>query len=353
MPMHPPLRTRVRVIRTDLSGAVREFPSMLFAYRQLIGTSEALGYSEHQRIRAILRRGEPFRDARGHVWQATGGVVAPSTMSAAVAATIEPTVRWDDFTFGVELEIVAPIKSYSMAHKLSVAGFSTWQVKHDGSLRSSPEFNCPNCMEIISPILRGEDGIAKLHGVLTLIKDLGSRVNISCGMHVHVGVRGLQPTQVRKIAIAFLNNEHNFDALVATSRRSGNQYCKSNRIVAERSLASLPTARTIQALGSVMNGGNASQHYNSYRYYKLNFQSFVHHGTIEFRQHAGTVESAKACAWVRLITGFCANAVSQAQQQINAVQSFEDFVTGSTDEAGAAYLNGRRAALSLSARRAA
>lgn len=325
-------RTHVRVVRSDN----REWPSMAVAYRELVGTSNELTYSEHLRMRATIRAAGLAQDRHGFTWRAMGGAVQQETIS------------WTDFTFGVELELLAPFNRYDMAHKLSQWGYRDFRVVHDGSLSEQEGYHA---MEVVSPVLQGEEGMLKLKGLMDKIKEAGCRINSSCGLHVHIGVRGMAPARVRKIAIAFLNSEHHFDAVVPASRRN-NRYCQSN--VARRvDAARLMSATTISQLANAVNGGSSSDHYNVHRYYKLNFQSFVHHGTIEFRQHAGSVESDKACAWVRLITGFCAQAAGQPQQNVGDRVSFEQWLAACTDEAGQRYMTGRRAKFAGASRQAA
>ena len=41
-------------------------------------------------------------------------------------------------------------------------------------------------------------------------------------------------------------------------------------------------------------------HYASERYYKVNFCSYVAFGTLEFRQHSGTIEFEKMMNWVKI-----------------------------------------------------
>jgi hypothetical protein len=343
----PRARTHVRVVRSDN----REFPSMAIAYRTLIGTAEELGMSEHQRIRSEIRSGGSSRDRHGFTWRAAHGFTAVPV----------DAINWTDFTFGVELELYTPNATFgsdefaaraAMQDRLARLGASRWKVVRDGSLGYVSGF-MP--MEVVSPILQGTEGLVAMKQVMDMVREAGCRVNNQCGLHVHVGVRGMSPQRVRKIALAFLNAEHHFDSIVPPSRRN-NRYALSNTARAAGRSGDLANAGTIRSITDVMNGGNSNEHYNSFRYYKLNFQSFVHHGTIEFRQHAGSVESAKACAWVRLITGFCAAAASDEQAVVlgrSTQPSFEDWLGRCTDQAGREYFVQRRAKFEAAAARVA
>lgn len=328
-------RTHIRVVRED----GREFPNMFVAYRELLGTREELGYSEHQRMRAAIRAGQQPRDSHGFTWRQVGVAAA---VAGALAAAETASIRWTDFTFGVEIECLAPFAQHIMKGVLDQAGFSSWRVVNDGSLNGAPGF-FP--MEVVSPVLRGEEGLTTLRNVMALLQAKGCKVNKSCGMHVHVGVRGMAPAQVRKIAAAFLNAEHCFDALVPPARRDGNRYCQSNHTLVRHggNASRLSSASSISMIANIINGGTSPQHYNPYRYYKLNFQSFVHHGTIEFRQHGGTVEAEKAANWVRLITGFCANAAEKPEQTFGQRVELNQFLDECCDEVAARYMRTRAA----------
>jgi hypothetical protein len=324
--MPSPSRTHIRITRSD----GREFISGNAAARELLGTPTEISFRDVYRMRPILRAGGSFTDRHGFTWSSIGGTVS------------ESAIAWSDFTFGVELEVLAPFSIWEMQSLLR--DFAGWKVVGDGSLTSEPGFEA---MEVVSPILQGQAGTDTLRAVMDLMKSKRCRVNNSCGMHVHIGVRGMKPARLRKIAIAFLNNEANFDSLVPPSRNN-NRFCQSNvALFRSRRDTTLAAATTIAAMGQALNGGNSSQHYNQYRYYKLNFQSFVRHGTIEFRQHSGTVESEKAIAWVRLIAGFCASAASAAQEQLSAPVAFDTFLSAAVaDESVKTYLVARRAKFS-------
>lgn len=318
-----PARTHIRVIRVSPTGQQQSWPTLSVAYRELVGTATEITSSEAQRMRARIRDGAQAIDRHGFTWRSMGGAVS------------EQTIAWTDFTFGVELEIVGPLSMDQVRRLLP----SDWRVVYDGSVTATLRNHYG--MEAVSPVLQGEAGITKLREVMDLLRAQGMSVNSSCGMHVHIGVRGMRTARLAKIAQAFLKSERHFDALVPPSRLH-NRYCQSN--VARRiDIAAVGAASSVSGIAQLMNGGNSSVHYNPYRYYKLNFQSFVRHGTIEFRQHAGTVESAKACAWVRLIAGFCAWAASATTEEVVADSSFEQFLSRSTDVEGQQFMNERRA----------
>jgi len=96
------------------------------------------------------------------------------------------------FTFGVEIETAVP-----RANELNIGSYSGsgiqvsylpagWVAKSDGSINApSGHEGC----EIVSPILKGEDGIRQVIEVCRVLNERGHKVNASCGVHVHVGFK--------------------------------------------------------------------------------------------------------------------------------------------------------------------
>lgn len=62
---------------------------------------------------------------------------------------------------------------------------SYWKAERDGSIRPDPGHN--PC-EFVSPILHGEEGVAKLGEFVNFIRAIGAKVNASCGCHITVSV---------------------------------------------------------------------------------------------------------------------------------------------------------------------
>src|SRR3954470_7213352 len=91
-------------------------------------------------------------------------------------------------SYGIELEITIPhgtITAGGYHAGLPIPGFpSGWNAQNDGSIR--PTIPGYVGVEIVSPILRGADGLAQIADVVARLNAMGGRVNRSCGFHVHV-----------------------------------------------------------------------------------------------------------------------------------------------------------------------
>lgn len=208
-------------------------------------------------------------------------------------------------TFGAELEVVKPryMTNEELARKITEAGITChavreqhghvpyWTVVYDGSLVSAgAEVRAPS----LNP-LQGTDGLNQLAKVCDAMKAAGctakGTAHHPCGYHVHVGARAEGVAFFRQLALAYNKYEPAIDSLVAPSRRGRMaNYAQPHRI----NTAAINAATTIDG---VMRACGQSSTYD--RNYKLNLRSFDRHGTVEFRQHQGTVESSVAVAWAK------------------------------------------------------
>ena len=201
----------------------------------------------------------------------------------------------DRFTFGVEIECVG-LNTSEAARALRNAGIDcsdngythavlpTWKVVYDGSLRSR-NGSC----EVVSPVLRGRDGLKEIANVEKILKNAGATINRSCGQHIHIGVDGIVSSNVQaEIISQHARWQSAFDTLVPLSR-FGNTYCQPRRVeVAER-------RATTWAQGVTAESG---------RYYTLNLSSFAKYGTFEFRQFAGCLNGQRIASWIALHIAF-------------------------------------------------
>lgn len=201
-----------------------------------------------------------------------------------------------DRKFGVELELVG-ITREQAATALTGVGITVreegynhetrghWKIVSDASVRGG--------FELVSPVLRGEAGLEEARKAATALDDMGATANRSCGYHVHLDAAGLTASDIRAIVTRYADHESEIDAFMPPSRRGNeNTYCGSIRPLAmsER----FQRAGTIRDLVNAQGG----------RYFKVNLQSYYTHGTIEFRQHSGTINAAKVTNWILFLQQF-------------------------------------------------
>lgn len=197
--------------------------------------------------------------------------------------------------FGIELEIAGIAQDLAI-NALSAAGINAkaegynhttrrhWKLVSDSSVRGG--------FEVVSPVLEGEAGIAEAMAVAEALSDAGANVNRTCGFHVHFDISDLSLENVKTVVRRYCAHEAEIDAIMPPSRRgNSNQYCKG--IPAER-LAAMLNASSIQEMAMAQGS----------RYYKVNLQAFLRHGTIEFRQHSGTCSATKIANWLRFLAAF-------------------------------------------------
>lgn len=108
--------------------------------------------------------------------------------------------------------------------------------------------------------------------VCKVLASCGAEVNKTCGLHVHLDMRG------RDVARSYVNlvAMQNILYRMVPATRKNNDYCKPN------------TARTwVEREGS--------------RYQGINHNAYTEHKTLEIRIHSGTVNAKKINAWIALL----------------------------------------------------
>lgn len=161
-----------------------------------------------------------------------------------------------------------------------------WKIVTDSSIKGS------YAIEVVSPILRGRKGLQQLRRVLAVLRGLGCQVNYSCGIHVHHEVKDFNLEALKSVFAYYKAHELIIDSIVARSRRGNNSYCKSLLF--------------------------SSDEFPKSRYSKLNYQSFAKYGTIEFRQHQGSLSFSKVLNWIEFT-----QAIALKAQGANEAPSLE------------------------------
>lgn len=202
--------------------------------------------------------------------------------------------------------ITADIQDYN--HNVS----QVWKIVSDGSLG-----NYATGIELVSPVLYGEAGLEEVAKVADILKRFGCKITKKCGFHVHVGARDEGVDFFRSLVKLYASAEPAIDTIVAPSRRgSVNTYAQPVQVHPR-----VDRAQTIVEIAQAMGQSNYGIR-GAARYKKLNLMSFWQHGTVEFRQHQGTVESVKIRHWVRLCLLMCA----AAKKGITTVRTLDELL---------------------------
>lgn len=205
-------------------------------------------------------------------------------------------------TFGVEVEFTRSTSRERVAAEMELRNINNVSIGHYG--HSAPEGfwkleTDGSCgYELISPPLSGYEGLEELKKALESLQDAGADVDNSCGVHVHHDASDFHVSQFKLVIAAYIKFEEAIDKLVPKSRRGDNNtYCESMNkwyyTDYKQAMKKVKKANQISDLSTMF----------SNRYRKVNMQAYRKHGTIEFRQHSGTLKFEKIKNWILLTQG--------------------------------------------------
>jgi hypothetical protein len=205
----------------------------------------------------------------------------------------------NEMTFGIEIETVAPesalrndglrIGSYHYGIQVPYLP-AGWKAERDGSIRTE---GGSHACEIVSPILRGAEGLAQVAEVVGILEAKGHRVNVSCGVHVHVGWKRDWPAEaLARLVTIVAYCERGLYAITGTKNRERGTYC-----------------------GGVRKYGNdkdAKPALDRNRYHALNLTNLAHgtRETVEFRVFSGSLSAAKLVGWIQVCLGLVERATN-------------------------------------------
>ena len=201
-----------------------------------------------------------------------------------------------DRPFGVEIECSFPGGPYRAADTLHAAGFTDWA---NGDIHSDGSGT-----EIPSPILQGDRGLAELRAVMALLVDKGAEVTRSDGFHVHHSAPEFvndEELQLRLVETWAANRKH-ISAMVSEYRR-GNYWACYDEFWNERKIEEVKASLGKPVPYTYRNDTYKPKHFAE-RFAALNLYALDVHGTIEFRQHEGTLNFEHASAWIHFGQAF-------------------------------------------------
>lgn len=202
-----------------------------------------------------------------------------------------------DRRFGVEIECgikeVEHWEQYLKARELLEAnGFGQWapNVDVDGS-----------GVEIRTPILQGKEGIATVHQVMNLLRDNGGYVSEEDGLHIHHDAPEFVENNelIIRLVKSWYANQDLIDHFCAEYRADWD-YCPKTWDAF--SIADLEDKLNTEGLREWWDERGA-----------LNIESLAIHGSIELRQHEGTLDPEKAEAWIRFGQAFVDDVVARSR----------------------------------------
>jgi hypothetical protein len=212
-------------------------------------------------------------------------------------------------TFGTEIEVITSATQGMVANAINdffqLNGINNrceaqaynhndqaiWKVVADGSLQGQG-------WEVVSPPMAGADGKAQLESVCQALNAIGATVSDLTGLHVHHDAADLTGQAIARVYATYAAHQEVLNFMVSPSRRSNHMlrplsyaqvtnggrdnFAKNTRRAAERKLQ--------DRLGGM----------GMHSYTAVDTQSLSRHGTIEFRQHQGTINAEKIWNWVLL-----------------------------------------------------
>lgn len=209
------------------------------------------------------------------------------------------------FTYGVEIEcLVASSVMRECATRNAMPfqyeGYNHEDNNHYYKFVSDSSIRGENPIECVSPVLTGKAGMKSLENCCKALNEANAQVNVSTGLHVHIGAQNLSDEAYVNVFKNYQKLEKVIDTFMARSRRENNsQWCRS---LQGKDFSFCTSKNDVY---DVMSGN---------RYYKVNACSYSRHRTIEFRQHQGSTDFEKISNWVN----FCAKLVAWSKK--NALQ---------------------------------
>lgn len=202
-----------------------------------------------------------------------------------------------DVTFGVEIECYQveryPLMQMVRANgvEIQAEGYNHRDNDHYFKIVTDASIVGSNANEIVSPILKGKNGLKSLKIVCDSLEALGAKVNKSCGLHIHLDAKNMTIEHWRNLIINYARLENMIDGFMAKSRRGNNNcFC--------RSISLMPR---LEATILHCNSVEDIIRYFGTRYMKINVEAYSRHKTVEFRQHQGTTDFAKIEKWLSFL----------------------------------------------------
>lgn len=200
--------------------------------------------------------------------------------------------------------------------------YRIWRVVRDASIDAYS--NDEQC-ELVTPILYYQD-LEVLLELVQRLQEAGAKVNMSCGLHIHVDAKGFTPQAIVNLVTLIGSKEQIlYKALGILKERM--RYCKriNDELVAEilsKKPESLEQFRQDWYQESPYE--TVAGKYHSTRYHGLNLHAMFTKGTVEFRLFNSTLKSAEVKAYIQFTLALCKMAQTNKKAVLKKSSSYNE-----------------------------
>lgn len=242
-------------------------------------------------------------------------ITTPTRSTATSPVRDEPLQE----TIGVEFEVVRPKEvSYrefvnSIVKKFRENGLDVqaegynhntrnyWKLVPDASIsaQQGDSLRGDSGIECVSPVLSGKKGIVDIKKAIRSLVGAGASINKSVGYHAHFGIGGLSIEHLRNLLYNYRGFEPIIDTIMLANRR-GAVNSSSESQWAKSLYRKYPNENDFWQLLEGCQSVSEIQYqvFQNDRYQKTNLMAYSRYGTIEFRQHGGTLEEDTIIYWL-------------------------------------------------------
>ena len=209
-------------------------------------------------------------------------------------------------TFGIEIE-TSGVPYSSVNTQLRERGLKGFMSKPDGTPNVDAEI-------VLPPMPICQTSKEYIESICNALSEIGCRINQSCGLHVHIGNAPLADTThaARFTGDSIAHTERTSRFLSEHGETFDFTIVKDLFVRWERQQniinTMFPSSRTNnrycqQLSGRKIENANTIQELNHGKFYAINLDTW-RNGTIEFRQHSGTIEADKIWRWLQFLDNF-------------------------------------------------
>lgn len=193
-----------------------------------------------------------------------------------------------------------------------------WRITHDASVATAGTGESSG-NELVSPVLRinRKMHFKQVQTALHTLRDNGGDIDKTCGLHVHHSAAAMTPLLLAETLAHYAIFQRAIDSILPKSRRVTGGHTGSGYSKAVENLTDINEAlrRPGTSFREAVSLGNTRN-----RYQVVNLNALDKHGTVEFRQHSGTLNAAKTNNWVKLTRLFMD--IGRTQSIIHLLKDF-------------------------------